>query len=1400
MLIDVPIQVALEPLDSPKLRQIGEVTADGRLTPIVGTIPSATITRSDLDRLGEDPIVDALQTLPGATFTRPDGGAASAIAVVSLRGPDPSESLIALDGHLLNDDNTGDVDLSRFPASAFSAIDVTEGLGPEDSNGSNTFGGAIDLVSLRPTRDSHYALSLSGGSFGQSEAWFNATGTQGRLGYATAFDDQNETGYANTTAPLYSTTDPTCAPCATRLGSAVAAHLALGSLTWSFAQNADLTARVFALGDNRDQSSAINGIDNNVADLGSPQYGELIGPGNQSFAQVIRAYQLRGRAPLGAGELTSEVSVSDNSVDVSRGTASPYDVVHQDHRYNGALTWQRAFASSQLAVGGYTRYESLDVLAPPSSNDTLLSAAQAQPILGQTIDVLFVRGGFTPTAKLRLDGGVLSSRYTTFGSNVDGRFGAIYTADPRTAVRFSLGTGFRAPLLLERYQFPYAQLSLDGNNVFVGQGSPSEHPEHATEYELGASHEFSRQSTLDLSLYRTSLRDPVEIFYPLAAVAAGTCKANSYANPIPACVSFNSNVGNAVYSGMEVRFVQRFVPQHLFLTARYGLNSAYPKDLNAQFSNPTSGGNLVDNAQFLGIPQQQGSLELDWADRGWHSAANAVFRGNNNELNLAPFTVVNALAGKHFGGGLDLSLAATNIFNGGAGRYTVFGGGVPYRGIIGQSYQGTAEYGPLPTDAKRCAGKFEEKLGEPCLFFHPAMIRSGSVMRHFLRLVTATRRIGIKSDRTCSRKLALVANAIAFLSLPAAFALLVLCPLPVRASEAVVCTDTSPLVTHCRISEPNVQQRRSPYPQVTFRPGDIVVVSAGGCVQTGGGGRTWKRYVNPQGPNSDHLYHGSINIPGAMPAGWLMRLAGAVDRNWTIPSTLAPGTRFLVLGYEDDGYGDNGYYAPDDGNPVQCRNVGPAWVEITMQHSATAVESPSGSSIQSAPFDLVWDSIDPNGIALNPKWAWETTHPDHPNPDTLCAGFPYADRSRVDFGTPPCTTQAPTADPPTGFNSLICRKGVPKNFDGHVNWMPATIYGHIFWNDHKSWDQGGDDDYNVRLQPGHRGALTSNNPEDMLVEFDSSETVDQPAFRTDWWNQFHSAVDRGGGDTGDGPAGAMIDGKEAIIVGLLGIDTEHGAHSELHPAWGFAVHVSDSPYDDQWAFFARSSGNEGFCSQDQHHLDLSKLSFFLPRANTSDVSVTAYDVNFEGPGGGAPSPTRTHPQGLSDLHVPLVGVTVVPTQGGAIVTFGDINLTARSGLLHLAWTASKVSAPAPPSPFGVLQAPPQAYRVPARGPEDVGADLIRHGPGLQKTFSARRPPGAGSSTPSHLVDARTQPSLFAPQFLTSPVVLPAPADTPPATRAVHDVQKAEKEQLRAVMVCRAYHGHIPSLPNACLPH
>lgn len=685
---DSKVDIGLEPVDAPTLRTIGVVTVDGRLAPIHGAIPSITLTRQQMTTMGDTLALQGLQTLPGATFAHPDGGLSSSITAVALRGPDPSESLVDLDGQQLNDGNTGDLDLSRIPLAVLSSLNVTEGLGPEDSNGSNTFGGAINFVTLRPTQAPHFAFSELAGSWGQSELWLNATGTHDKLGYAFAIDNSQQQGYGGGTVPLYSTIDPTCQPCQTTLGSEVSARAALATLTYSFSQDADITARYFVLGDNRNQSASINGID----ETGDATNGLFIGPGNQSFAQTLRAYQIRARTPLGSGELASDIYVSDNNIAIDGNPSNPaYDVDHVDNRYNLGLDWSRTFETSTFAIGGYTRYEDLTFVAPPSTDGSALTPYQQEPGIGQTIDVYFVRGTIQATQRLKLDAGVFQSNYTTFGANLDGRFAAIYNTDPSTALRFSIGTGFRAPLLFERYEFPLNQLAQDNYGVFVGQGSPGEHPEHATEYELGFSHQF-KAATLDVSLYQTNLRDPIEIYYPYQAAISYTCLTpaqtnpntglpgtNTPSNPVPGCISYQSNVGNAVYQGIEVKYAQSFAP-HFFLTAMYGLNVSYPKDLNANYANPTFGGGLVDNQQFPGVPQQQGTIEIDWTNHGSKFAINSIFRGDNNELNQGPFTQVNAAYTFPINSESDIILSGTNLFNGGVGRYTLFGGGVPYPG------------------------------------------------------------------------------------------------------------------------------------------------------------------------------------------------------------------------------------------------------------------------------------------------------------------------------------------------------------------------------------------------------------------------------------------------------------------------------------------------------------------------------------------------------------------------------------------------------------------------------------------------------------------------------------------------------------------------------------------------
>jgi hypothetical protein len=134
------------------------------------------------------------------------------------------------------------------------------------------------------------------------------------------------------------------------------------------------------------------------------------------------------------------------------------------------------------------------------------------------------------------------------------------------------------------------------------------------------------------------------------------------------------------------------------------------------------------------------------------------------------------------------------------------------------------------------------------------------------------------------------------------------------------CSGTT-LPISCTITEPVVTQHEFTYP-FAFLPGDRVTVAAGGCVQTGGHGQTWKRYVDPAADND--LYHGLITIPNT--TGTLQRLVDVVGRQYVVGGRGGS----LTLGYDDDGYGDNGYYAHDNGTGGQCTNSVNAFVTITI--------------------------------------------------------------------------------------------------------------------------------------------------------------------------------------------------------------------------------------------------------------------------------------------------------------------------------------------------------------------------------------------------------------------------------------------------------------------------------------
>ncbi len=369
------------------------------------------------------------------------------------------------------------------------------------------------------------------------------------------------------------------------------------------------------------------------------------------------------------------------------------------------------------------------------------------------------------------------------------------------------------------------------------------------------------------------------------------------------------------------------------------------------------------------------------------------------------------------------------------------------------------------------------------------------------------------------------------------------------------------------------------------------------------------------GPNSDRLYHGMVLVPGAigeLPANSLDRFARILiikGHDFDVKGITEPRKQHLWLGYEDDGYGDNGYYSQDEGTQGQCKignsNLPHAFVIVTITHGAAP---PPGNL---APFDISVNTVTPgnapvddNFIFLNPMWGRQITNHELPDTSQCNGGAPYAS---------PCTTQPTEED-----HGILCNYGTLGIVDGHHNWVAGTYEGTIFWNDKSSWIADGD--YNFRLvRPDDAGMTTENkvkagpDRKSMKLEFSSDETIDN--FETPWWDRFHQAV-----DDSFGAANAMIVGPDGnagafgIVSGLIGLDCPHTCASEIHPVWAMAIQVKSDPADETWAVFVRRSGNEGFCSDHQHDLDdlfNDTFTFRLPwKPGATDVAMSS-STDFE---------------------------------------------------------------------------------------------------------------------------------------------------------------------------------------------
>lgn len=730
---DEHLSVVLYRATTNSLTVIGQVSAGSGETVSTASAPTVSMSAQQAAAAGVTSVGPMVWTQLSTTPVIPLGGGSNATETFAVRGPDPTETLVDIDGHQVNNGNTGDFDLSLMDPAALQEVEIVYGIAPSSLIGPNTIGGGINITTLQPTTDPHGLLRVFGGSYGTYGGTVQATGTDDRLGYAFSFHGTSSLGSVNQTIlapPPSGDSDDNVAQ-------------TVGSNSWG---NSILTKLRYQLGGPngygylqfnfrnqnvvKDDSSLLtnftppgftgSGGDDDALHIGGavrPNDDDDDNPGGfQSFAgtwlmahqtnygfdaQVPLGNQLLDGAPATMLQFSHLTSVNSQSVTGPGEATLPYlynqrdllgdDWLLIDHRFpTGLLSFKYDLETETLAtnfVQGQVTAEGIPVGGPipfqgaSVSSDALVVPNDRPPppvqalSLGQTERSAVLRYNGDPTSHIHYSVAGYYSNFSSFGTSFDPRAGFVWTPTGNTAVRASVGTTFQIPQLSELVVPPPAERVPVGGIIFIG--NPNLQPDRATDYDLGMEQivrDFGNPLHLSFDLYQTNLRAPAN---QLNVDPIPGCQ--SPHKPTPCPLSFPVNAGNGIYRGLDIHADQQ-LGRTFHVRAGWDVDSSYLTVVPPSIQD----GTLVVDEQSLGQPLHKAYFSVDQeVAEGLAYGARLNYEGNYNELNRSPYATLDAhLAYRH--AGFEYGLYGTNLTNVYSTPFTIVGGGVPYGTVPGQ--------------------------------------------------------------------------------------------------------------------------------------------------------------------------------------------------------------------------------------------------------------------------------------------------------------------------------------------------------------------------------------------------------------------------------------------------------------------------------------------------------------------------------------------------------------------------------------------------------------------------------------------------------------------------------------------------------------------------------------------
>ena len=738
------LAIVLSPATTSSLTVIGQVRASAGETVSTSSEPSVTLSAQSAAAAGVTSVASMVWPQLSVTPVIPLGGGSNATVSFAVRGPDPTETLVDIDGHQQNNGNTGDFDLSLLDPAALQEVQVLNGISPSSLIGPNMIGGGINILTLQPTTVPQGLIRIFGGSYGTFGETIQATGTDDRLGYAVSLHGTTSDGSVNRTvlAPPGGVEPPTNDETLQSVGSDSYGDSILTKLRYQLGgpngygylqldfRNATITKDDSALLTNyTPPGPVVSGgcvagtvptpCGSNEAisqEAGGYQSfaGTLLGEHQSNYgfdAQIPLGNQLIDAAPATLFQFSHLTSLWSQSVSGPGADTLQYlynqrdllgdDWVEVDHHFStGTLSFKYDLNNETLTtnfVQGQVIAEAQPIGGPIAPSDVPLPAAQVStdalnpdevaPVqtlpLSQTQRYAVLRYNGDPTSHIHYSIAGYDSWFSTFGHSFDPRAGFVWTPTGNTAVRAAVGTTFQTPQLGELVVPPPSERVPVGGVIYIG--NPDLQPDRATDFDLGMEQivgKSPRSLHFSMDLYQTNLRSPSSETNPVPIIGCQTKR-----KPVPCPIAMPVNAGNGVYRGIDVSADQQLAA-YLHVRAGWDVDSSFLTVIPVSIQD----GTMPALEQSLGQPLHKAYVALEQSPpTGFGYGAELHYEGWYNELNRGPYATLNAHV-VYSNDGFQYGLYGTNLTNVYASPFTVVNGGMIYGGTVGAPVIPTPAY------------------------------------------------------------------------------------------------------------------------------------------------------------------------------------------------------------------------------------------------------------------------------------------------------------------------------------------------------------------------------------------------------------------------------------------------------------------------------------------------------------------------------------------------------------------------------------------------------------------------------------------------------------------------------------------------------------------------------------